>query len=432
MKILILGSGGRECAFAWKLSSELPKENIFIAPGNAGTMQYGSNVNLPLNDFAKIADFCIENQIDTLLPGGEDTLVAGIRNYFENDEKLKSIYVFGPDKNGAMLEGSKDFSKNFMTKYNIPTARFKTFKKGEELNAFDFLKTLKAPYVIKADGLAAGKGVIISQTLDEAEKTVKDMLSENMFGEASSKIVIEEFLDGIEVSFFAITDSQNYIILPEAKDYKRIGENDTGPNTGGMGAVSPVVFADENFRQKVVERIINPTIAGLKNENINYRGFVFFGLINVEGNPFVIEYNCRMGDPETEVVMPRLKTSLSEIISYSKLLKLNEIFPEFEKDFCCTVMLVSKGYPGDYEKGKKIEIGNIENSIVFHAGTIAESNSVFTNGGRVIAVSSFSPKLSEALIKSYNSIEKIKFEGMNFRRDIGMDLLKLSLQNGNN
>ncbi|NUM30804.1 MAG: phosphoribosylamine--glycine ligase [Bacteroidetes bacterium] len=431
MKILILGSGGRESAFAWKLNKELPKENIFIAPGNAGTLQYGTNVNLNLSNFEEIGKFCIENNIDTLLPGGEDTLVGGIRNFFENHQMLKNIYVFGPDERGAMLEGSKDFSKNFMTKYNIPTAKYKSFVKGEEQSAFNFLETLNPPYVIKADGLAAGKGVIICQSLEDARDTVNEMLLQNMFGKASNKIVIEEFLNGIEVSFFAISDGSDYILLPEAKDYKKIGENDTGPNTGGMGAVSPVLFADENFKQKVIKNIINPTFNGLKNENIDYVGFVFFGLIKVGENPFVIEYNCRMGDPETEVVLPRLKNSLSEIISFSKHKKLNEISPEFVKDFCSTVMLVSKGYPGNYEKGKKIEISNTFESIVFHAGTINEGNYILTNGGRVLAVSSFGSSLSEALDKSYKSIEKINFEGINFRRDIGQDLIKLEVQHGN-
>lgn len=424
MRILILGSGGRECTFAWKLAQELPKENIFITPGNAGTASYGTNLNLSILDFDAIGDFCAANNIDTILPGGEDSLVAGIRNYFENEESLKHIYVFGPDKTGAMLEGSKDFAKKFMYKYGIPTARYKSFVKGEENEAKDYLKTMNPPYVIKADGLAAGKGVVIPETLKEAEACIDEMLKNEQFGKASYTIVIEEFLKGIEVSFFVITDGNSYILLPEAKDYKRIGENDSGPNTGGMGAVSPVVFVDTEFKNKVIKRIVEPTINGLKNDKINYRGFVFFGLINVDGNPYVIEYNCRMGDPETEVVFPRLKTSFSEIINAAKNNQLNEINPVINTEYCCTVMLVSKGYPADYEKGKKIEIGEISESIVFHAGTKADGDLVLSNGGRVLAVSSYDASLDYALQKCYKSIKLISFDGMNFRKDIGQDLLK--------
>lgn len=422
MRILILGSGGRECTFAWKLAQELPKENIFIAPGNAGTSTYGTNVELSILDFEAIGKFCIENKIDTVLPGGEDSLVAGIRDFFESNENLKNIYVFGPDKTGAMLEGSKEFAKKFMMKNNIPTAKYQSFVKGEEQQAKDFLKTMKPPYVIKADGLAAGKGVVIPETSAEAENCVDEMLG-GQFGNASSTIVIEEFLKGIEVSFFAITDGKDYILLPEAKDYKRIGENDTGLNTGGMGAVSPVSFVDETFKNKVIEQVVKPTMAGLQKETFGYRGFVFFGLINVDGNPFVIEYNCRMGDPETEVVLPRLKNNLSEIIEMAKNGTFSEIIPQLDERYCTTVMLVSGGYPGDYSKGKAIDIGEIKESIVFHAGTKISNNQLQTAGGRVIAVSSFGNSMTEALEKSYSSVKKINFEGMNYRRDIGRDLL---------
>lgn len=422
MRILILGSGGRECTFAWKLAQELPKENIFIAPGNAGTSAYGTNVELSILDFEAIGNFCLQNKIDTVLPGGEDTLVAGIRNHFESTQSLKNIYVFGPDKTGAMLEGSKEFAKKFMLKNNIPTAAYQSFMKGQEKEAKAFLKTMKPPYVIKADGLAAGKGVVIPETLAEAETCIDEMLVNNQFGKASDTIVIEEFLKGIEVSFFAITDGKDYILLPEAKDYKRIGENDTGLNTGGMGAVSPVSFVDETFKNKVIEQVVKPTMKGLQKETFSYRGFVFFGLINVDGNPFVIEYNCRMGDPETEVVLPRLKNNLSEIIEKAKNGTFSEIIPQLDERYCTTVMLVSGGYPGDYSKGKAIDIGEIKESIVFHAGTKISNNQLQTAGGRVIAVSSFGNSMTEALEKSYSSVKKINFEGMNYRRDIGKDL----------
>ena len=423
MRILILGSGGRECTFAWKLVQELPKENIFITPGNAGTSAYGTNLNLSILDFEAIGSFCLENKIDTLLPGGEDSLVAGICNYFESNENLKHIYVFGPDKTGALLEGSKEFAKKFMAKYGIPTAKYESFNKGQEKEAKAFLKTMNPPYVIKADGLAAGKGVVIPETLEEAENWVDEMLVNEQFGQASSTIVIEEFLKGIEVSFFAITDGKDYLLMPEAKDYKRIGEKDTGPNTGGMGAVSPVSFVDETFKNKVIEQVVKPTMTGLQNEPFGYRGFVFFGLINVEGNPFVIEYNCRMGDPETEVVLPRLKNSLSEIINKSKNGTFSQIVSQLDERYCTTVMLVAGGYPGDYSKGKTIEMGEIKDSIVFHAGTKLNKEKLQSNGGRVIAVSSFGDSMQEALDKSYSSIKKISFEGMYYRTDIGKDLL---------
>jgi phosphoribosylamine--glycine ligase len=422
MRILILGSGGRESAFSWKLSQEISKENVFIAPGNAGTMAYGTNVDLPITNFKAIADFCIENHIQFILPGGEDSLVAGIRNYFESQSHLSPIYVFGPDQTGAMLEGSKEFAKKFMFKYGIPTAKYRSFVKGEEAEAKAFLRTMKPPYVIKADGLAAGKGVVIPHTIIEAEHWVDEMLTKNQFGEASHTIVIEEFLKGIEVSFFAITDGKDYIMMPEAKDYKRIGEGDTGPNTGGMGAVSPVSFVDNDFKNKVINQVVKPTMKGLQEESFSYRGFVFFGLINVDGNPFVIEYNCRMGDPETEVVLPRLKNNFSEIISKAQNGTFHEITPDIDERFCTTVVLVSEGYPGDYQKGKPIAIGATENSLIFHSGTKINQGQLQTNGGRVMAVTSYGNNMQQALNNSYQSIKHIQFEGMNFRKDIGQDL----------
>lgn len=423
MRILILGSGGRECTFAWKLSKELPRENIFITPGNAGTAAYGTNVTLSLSDFKSIGEFCVANAITTLLPGGEDTLVAGIRNYFEKDATLSHIYVFGPDKLGAMMEGSKDFAKKFMHKYGIPTARYQSFVKGEEALAKAFLRQMKPPYVIKADGLAAGKGVVIPETLEEAEKNIDEMLLNDQFGSAGNTIVIEEFLTGIEVSCFLMTDGRSYIMLPEAKDYKRIGENDTGLNTGGMGAVSPVPFADKEFMQKVIERIAEPSMRGLQAENIQYRGFLFMGLINVKGDPYVIEYNCRMGDPETEVVMPRLNNKLSDLIHHAANGTFSSVVPSFSEDCCCTVMLVSGGYPGDYKKGMEIQLNMDTDSLYIHAGTVLKNNQLLTSGGRVMAITSHGKTLQEALSKSYKNIQGVSFEGMNYRRDIGKDLL---------
>lgn len=423
MRILILGSGGRECTFAWKLSNELSRENIFIAPGNAGTEAYGTNISLSLTDFRSIGEFCVTNAITTVLPGGEDTLVAGIRNYFEADAALSHIYVFGPDKLGAMMEGSKEFAKKFMNKYGIPTARYQSFVKGEEALAKAFLRQMKPPYVIKADGLAAGKGVVIPETLEEAEKNIDEMLLNDQFGSAGNTIVIEEFLTGIEVSCFLMTDGISYIMLPEAKDYKRIGENDTGLNTGGMGAVSPVPFADKVFMQKVIERIAEPSMRGLQAENIQYRGFLFMGLINVNGEPYVIEYNCRMGDPETEVVMPRLNNKLSDLIQHAANGTFSNIVPSFSEDFCCTVMLVSGGYPGDYKKGMEIQMNMNTDSLYIHAGTVLKNNQILTSGGRVMAITSLGKTLEEAISRSYKNIQGVSFEGMNYRRDIGKDLL---------
>lgn len=423
MRILILGSGGRECAFAWKLSAELPRDQIFIAPGNAGTNLYGTNVALSLTDFSSVGSFCIAQNIAYLLPGGEDTLVAGIRDYFENTPELRHIYVFGPDAQGARMEGSKEFAKKFMEKYGIPTARYQSFIKGEENEAKAFLRRMTPPYVIKADGLAAGKGVVIPETLAEADLWVEEMLCNDQFGKSGNTIVIEEFLKGIEVSYFAVTDGKSWFLLPEAKDYKRVGEGDKGPNTGGMGAVSPVSFLNEAFHKKVKERIVQPTFSGLKNEGIDYRGFLFFGLINVGGDPYVIEYNCRMGDPETEVVLPRLKTPLLEIIERAAMGKLTEVVPEIDPRYFCTVMLVSEGYPGTYPKGREIRLAPAGKSLVFHAGTQTSDDKLLTSGGRVLAITSNGQSMEEALDKSYRTIEEIYFEGMNYRKDIGQDLL---------
>lgn len=428
MNILLLGSGGREHAFAWKINQSSKYKKLFIAPGNAGTSQCGTNVPFSVTDFSSIKNFVLKENISMVIVGPEEPLVRGIHDFFLSDSELKSIPVIGPGKDGAQLEGSKDFSKQFMEKYKIPTARFHTFT-NETLNeGMRFLETLKAPYVLKADGLAAGKGVIIPQTLEAAKKELKEMLS-GKFGSASSKVVIEEFLTGIELSVFVLSDGKSYKILPSAKDYKRIGEGDTGLNTGGMGAISPVPFADANFLKKVEDKIVVPTINGLKKEGIDYRGFIFIGLMNVQGNPYVIEYNCRMGDPETEVVVPRIKTDMVEIFEAIANQNLDKINIEIDERTAATVMLVSGGYPGDYEKGKPIHLLNeeIKDSIPFHAGTKTENingqTKIVTDGGRVIAVTSFGYNISDALKKSYASIGKIRFEGMYYRKDIGKDLL---------
>jgi len=424
MKILILGSGGREHAFAWKISQSPLCSELFIAPGNAGTKDCGINVNLSVTDFPGIADFCINEGIEMLVVGPEEPLVKGIYNYFRNRKDLQDIKVIGPSKEGAQLEGSKDFSKAFMQKYNIPTARYQTFKKGEVAAAIEYLRTLNPPYVLKADGLAAGKGVLISPTLEEAAQGIKEMLEQSKFGSASDKVVIEEYLDGIELSVFVLTDDENYKILPTAKDYKRIGEGDTGLNTGGMGAISPVPFADEAFMKKVEERIVKPTIAGLKTEQIEYKGFIFIGLMNVKDDPYVIEYNVRMGDPETEAVIPRIKNDLVELFEAVSFGSLNQVELETDKRTAATVMLVSGGYPGDYQKGKVINgLENIDKNMVFHAGTTYSDGSVKTSGGRVIAVTSLNDNIETATAESFNKISKISFEGMYFRRDIGKDLL---------
>jgi phosphoribosylamine--glycine ligase len=426
MKVLLLGSGGREHALAWKIAQSSQLDQLFIAPGNAGTQNHGTNVALNPTDFGAVKKFVLENLITMVVVGPEGPLVNGIYDFFVNDPELNLIPVIGPSKEGAKLEGSKDFAKQFMQRHKIPTAKYATFTKDTLEEGYKFLESMKPPFVLKADGLAAGKGVLILDNLEEAKAELKSMLADAKFGDASSRVVIEQFLKGIELSVFVITDGEYYKILPEAKDYKRIGEGDAGLNTGGMGAVSPVSFADKTFMDKVENQIIIPTVKGLKAENIVYKGFIFFGLIAVKGEPYVIEYNCRMGDPETEVVMPRIKSDLLELFEGVATNTLSERDIQFDLRSATTVMMVSGGYPEDYQKGYKIEgLDAVTDSLVFHAGTEMDGTDVVSAGGRVLAVTSYGRSIEQALDKSYRSIEDIQFKDAYFRSDIGFDLIQL-------
>ena len=423
MNVLIVGSGGREHAIAWKVAQSEKLSNLYIAPGNAGTKDVGINLELNTNDFNAVKKAVLELDVNLVVVGPEAPLVAGITDFFHEDEDLQHVLMVGPNQYAAQLEGSKEFAKEFMKRHNIPTAAYQSFTKDNLEEGYAFLESLSAPYVLKADGLAAGKGVLILDDLQEAKDELKEMLQNEKFGAASSKVVIEEFLDGIELSCFVLTDGENYISLPNAKDYKRIGEGDQGLNTGGMGAVSPVPFAKGAFMEKVESRIVKPTIEGFKKDGIPYVGFVFIGLIKVDGEPKVIEYNCRMGDPETEVVMPRIESDFLELLEAAAKKELAGKTIDISDKSVCTVMLVSGGYPEAYEKGKVINgLSEIRNSIAFHAGTALKDGAIVTNGGRVIAVSSYGNDFKEALKKSYESISKVCFEGMNFRKDIGFDL----------
>ncbi|SEP81665.1 phosphoribosylamine--glycine ligase [Hyunsoonleella jejuensis] len=423
MNILILGSGGREHTFAWKIAQSDIFKNLYVAPGNSGTAEVATNVNFGVTDFEAIKALVLDKQIDMVVVGPEDPLVKGVHDYFLNDDEIKHVSVIGPQKVAAELEGSKEFAKEFLYRHNIPTAAYESFTKDTVEKGYTFLDTLKPPYVLKADGLAAGKGVVILNDIDEAKAELKSMLVDAKFGDASTKVVIEEFLDGIELSCFVLTDGTHYKVLPTAKDYKRIGEGDTGLNTGGMGAVSPVPFATDEFLSKIEERIVKPTVEGLKKDNLPYVGFIFIGLIKVGDDPKVIEYNVRMGDPETEVVFPRLKNDLVEILQAMANGTLDKIDIEIDERAATTVVLVSGGYPEAYEKGKEITgIENITNSIPFHAGAQLKDGKIITSGGRVMAITSYGETYQEAIKKSYQSIEKLHFDKMNYRKDIGFDL----------
>jgi phosphoribosylamine--glycine ligase len=423
MNILILGSGGREHTFAWKLSQSNKLSKLFVAPGNAGTAEIAINVPIGVNDFEAIKKLILKENIELVLVGPEDPLVNGIHDFFLIDKELNNVSVIGPEKLAATLEGSKEFAKEFMMRHQIPTAQYKSFTSDTVNQGFKFLEELNPPYVLKADGLAAGKGVVILNDLNEAKIELKAMLVDKKFGSASATVVIEEFLDGIELSVFVLTDGESYKVLPTAKDYKRIGEGDTGLNTGGMGAISPVPFASKEFMDKIEHRIVKPTVEGLKKDNMPYKGFIFIGLIKVGEDPKVIEYNVRMGDPETEVVLPRIKNDLVELLQAVANEKLSEVELQLDDRTATTVMTVSGGYPGSYEKEKEIKgIESIEDSLVFHAGTTIKNGKVVTNGGRVLAITSFGSDFKSALSKSYHNVEKLSFEGMNYRKDLGFDL----------
>ena len=423
MRVLLIGSGGRESALSWKIAQSSILETLYIAPGNAGTKQYGKNIDLNVLDFEAVKAFVLEHKIEMVIVGPEEPLVLGIADFFKKDPLLSSVALIGPTQAGAALEGSKTFAKEFMQRHKIPTAKYGSFTLDTLREGINFLRTMKAPYVLKADGLAAGKGVLILDDLKTAEDELTQILLDEKFGAAGQKVVIEQFLKGIELSVFVVTDGESFKLLPEAKDYKRIGEKDQGENTGGMGAVSPVPFADAAFMDKVLNQVIIPTIKGIKKEQIDYRGFVFFGLINVKGDPYVIEYNCRMGDPETEVVIPRLKSDILDLFEGVASNTLSERDIQFIDKSAATVMMVSGGYPGEYEKGKSIfGLNSIVDSIVFHAGTSADGPSVLTSGGRVLAVTSYGKNLEAALEKSYDSISKINYDGAYYRKDIGQDV----------
>ncbi len=422
MRVLVLGSGGREHAMSWKISQSNLLEKLFIAPGNAGTAELGENINLNPEDFPSLKSFCLKQKIDLVVVGPEAPLVAGVVDYFKNDAELKSIAIIGPDKVASQLEGSKKFAKEFMAKHQIPTAAYRSFSSGDEAEAKAFLATLKAPFVLKADGLAAGKGVLIIDNLAEAQEELDAMLS-GKFGDASKTLVIEEFLGGLEFSVFVLTDGKSYKVLPVAKDYKRVGEGDTGPNTGGMGAVSPVSFVDNTMMEKVISRIVEPTVRGLNEADFTYVGFVFIGLIEVQGEPMVIEYNVRMGDPETEVVMPRIKSDFLQHLKATAEGRLAEEKLEISEEFATTVMAVSEGYPGTYPKGKEISgLDKLKEVLAFHAGTKLLEDKIVTNGGRVIAISALGSSKEEALSRSYAGIKAICYEGIEYRKDIGFDL----------